>query len=79
LDAVFLYDENRADEILAVDAALTRLAGVDGRQCRIVELRFFAGLSLEETAAALGISTRTVKRDWNVARAWLYGQLTAGT
>jgi RNA polymerase sigma factor (TIGR02999 family) len=58
-------------DVLAIDEALTKLAAVDRQQAQIVELRFFSGLSVEETAAALGISPRTVKRDWSVARAWL--------
>jgi RNA polymerase sigma factor (TIGR02999 family) len=58
-------------DVLSIDEALTRLAAVDRQQAQIVELRFFSGLSVEETAAALGISPRTVKRDWSVARAWL--------
>jgi RNA polymerase sigma factor (TIGR02999 family) len=58
-------------DVLAIDEALTRLAAIDPQQAQIVELRFFSGLTVEETAAALGISPRTVKRDWSVARAWL--------
>lgn len=58
-------------DVLAIDRALTKLAAIDRQQAQIVELRFFSGLSVEETAAALGISSRTVKRDWSVARAWL--------
>lgn len=58
-------------DVLAIDQALTKLAALDRQQAAIVELRFFSGLSVEETAAALGISPRTVKRDWSVARAWL--------
>jgi RNA polymerase sigma factor (TIGR02999 family) len=58
-------------ELLALDAALHALAALDARQARVVELRFFAGLGIEETAAALGVSSATVKREWNVARAWL--------
>jgi RNA polymerase sigma factor (TIGR02999 family) len=61
----------RGDDVLALDAALTRLAGLDERLARIVELRFFAGLSVEETAAAVGVAERTVKRDWRRARAYL--------
>ncbi len=64
------------DQILAIDAALSRLAELDDRQSRIVELRFFAGMTVEETASALEISPRTVKREWQLARAWLYGELT---
>jgi RNA polymerase sigma-70 factor (ECF subfamily) len=62
-------------DLEAVDEALTRLAAIDARQARIVELRFFGGLNVEETAAALGISAATVKRDWSVARAWLAREL----
>ena len=62
----------------ALDEALERLAGADPQQCRIVELRFFGGLSIEETAEALGISPATVKRDWTTARAWLHHELTTG-
>jgi RNA polymerase sigma factor (TIGR02999 family) len=58
-------------DLMAIDEALTRLAAIDPQQAQVVELRFFSGLSVEETAAALGISPRTVKRDWSVARAWL--------
>jgi RNA polymerase sigma factor (TIGR02999 family) len=60
------------EEILALDEAIQRLEGKDPRMAEIVRLRFFAGLSVEEVANALEISTRTVKRDWAVARAWLY-------
>jgi len=62
-------------EILDLDAALTRLAGIDPRKTRIAELRFFGGLSLQETAHVLGLSIATVERDWQVARAWLYAAL----
>ncbi len=58
-------------DLLAIDQALDRLATIDPQQARVVELRFFSGLSVEETAAALGVSPKTVKRDWSVARAWL--------
>lgn len=64
-----------ADEILALHEALERLERLDARQCRVVECRFFAGLSIEETAEAVGVSPATVKRDWRVARAWLYREL----
>jgi RNA polymerase sigma factor (TIGR02999 family) len=65
-------------DIVALDEALQQLATVDPQQCRIVELRFFGGLSIEETAAALEISPATVKRDWTTARAWLHHELTTG-
>ena len=69
--------EDRLDEVIAVDAALTRLASLDPRQSRIVEMRFFGGLSEEEIAEILGIASRTVKRDWKVAKAWLHGELSS--
>ena len=65
----------RSFELIALDDALARLGALDPRQERIVELRFFAGLSVEESAAVLGISPRTVKREWAVARAWLRAEL----
>jgi RNA polymerase sigma factor (TIGR02999 family) len=64
------------EEILAVNEALDRLTEIDPRQSRIVELRYFGGLTEEETAEVLQISVRTVKRDWAVARAWLHAELT---
>ena len=67
------------DEILAVNEVLDRLAAIDPRQARVVELRYFGGLTEEETALVLQVSTRTVKRDWAVARAWLYAELTRGS
>jgi RNA polymerase sigma-70 factor (ECF subfamily) len=63
-------------EVLAVDRALTRLAKLDPDQARIVELRYFSGLTVEETAHVLGTSPRTVKREWRLAKAWLYEQLS---
>jgi RNA polymerase sigma factor (TIGR02999 family) len=65
----------RTEEILAVDEALDRLAELDPQQTRVVELRYFAGLTIEETAEALGISARTVKREWAMASAWLRNEL----
>ncbi len=62
-------------DILALDEALKELAQMDQQQSRVVELRFFAGLSIEDTAEVLGISASTVKRDWVTARAWLYREL----
>ncbi len=66
---------DRPDEIVAVDAALSRLFDVDPRKGRLVELRFFGGLGIEETAEVLGVSPRTVKRDWTFAKAWLYREI----
>lgn len=62
-------------DLLALDAALDSLASVDRRKSRVVEFRYFGGLSVEETADVLGVSTDTVKRDWRMARAWLRKQL----
>jgi RNA polymerase sigma factor (TIGR02999 family) len=67
-----------AVDVVALDEALDRLAAVDPQQSRIVELRFFAGLSVKETAEAIGISPATVKRDWATAKLWLYNELTSG-
>lgn len=63
------------DNIVALDEALTRLAAMDGEQARIVELRFFGGLSIEETAEVVGVSPATVKSRWSLARAWLKREL----
>ena len=62
-------------DVVALDEALERLAAMDPQQSRVVELRFFAGLSVEETAEALGVSPATVKRDWATAKLWLYNEL----
>jgi len=64
-----------SDQLLALDEALKQLEERDPRLSRIVELRFFGGLSEEETGEVLGISVRTVKRDWSIAKAWLYRQI----
>jgi RNA polymerase sigma factor (TIGR02999 family) len=66
---------DRAVDLVALDRALTRLAALDAQQARIVELRFFGGLSIDETAEALSISPATVKRHWTLARAWLLREL----
>lgn len=68
-------DEKSVD-LIALDEALTRLAEIDLRQARVVELRYFSGLTLEETAEAMHISRATAAREWNVARAWLRRELT---
>jgi len=75
LDEAFDFSPQRSRDLIALDDALRSLEQLSPRQSRIVELRFFGGLSAEETAEVLGISPRTVKRDWNVARAWLHGEL----
>ena len=68
----------REAEVVAVDDALETLAKVDPMKSRVVELRFFGGLSIEETAEVLGVSEATVNRQWRMAKAWLYGQLKNG-
>jgi RNA polymerase sigma factor (TIGR02999 family) len=75
LEEPLLLTEEQSDELLALNEALERLAQFDARQSRIVELRFFGGLTVEETAEALDISPKTVKRDWSVARAWLHREV----
>jgi RNA polymerase sigma factor (TIGR02999 family) len=75
LDDVAAIAEAPSIDLLALDEALTRLAALDPRQSRLVELRFFGGLSLEEAAQIVGVSDRTAKRDWKMARAWLRGEL----
>ena len=68
----------QTEEILAVDEVLARLNDLDPQQAQVVEMRYFGGLSVEETAEAMGISARTVKRDWAMAKAWLKTQLAPG-
>ncbi len=75
LDDALVAARARGIEVVALDEALGRLAGIDARKSRVVELRYFGGLSLEETARVLGVSAETVKRDWRLARAWLLGEL----
>lgn len=70
--------EQRADELIALDDALSELASFDERKSRVVELRYFGGLSLEETAAVLKMSLMTVRRDWHAAKAWLYRRMKSG-
>jgi RNA polymerase sigma factor (TIGR02999 family) len=76
LEDGMLVSEAQADEVLALHAALSELEGINERLARIVEFRYFAGLSIEETAESLGISPATVKRDWTMARAWLHRELS---
>lgn len=76
LDEGLIADEGVSVDLLALDEALERLAALDATQAKIVELRFFGGLTVEETAEALEISPATVKRGWAVARAWLRRELT---
>jgi RNA polymerase sigma factor (TIGR02999 family) len=76
-EAAFVSQE-RAEELLALDDALTRLAAFDERKSHVVEMRFFGGMSVEETASALDVSPNTVKRDWTSAKAWLYRAIRLG-
>ena len=78
LESGLVFVEAQSADLLALDAALERLAAWDPRQSSIVEMRFFAGLSFEEIAEVLGISDRTAKRDWMMARNWLYRKLCKG-
>jgi RNA polymerase sigma factor (TIGR02999 family) len=75
LDDVLILADERAEELLALDEALQRLAAESERAARIVEWRYFAGMSIEETAAVLDLSPATVKREWVLARAWLNREL----
>ena len=75
LDEMLLAADGRGVELLALDRALDELATIDARKYRLVELRYFGGLSIEETAAVLNVSIDTAKRDWRMAKAWLISQL----
>lgn len=75
LDEAINLSQERAADLLALDDALGEFARVDERKSRVVELRYFGGFSVEETAQILGVSPETVMRDWKVAKAWLYQQI----
>ena len=77
LDDAIPGPKQRAVEILALDQALGSLAKIDARKVRVVELRYYGGLTIEEAAGALGISVETAKRDWRVAKAWLLSTLSS--
>jgi RNA polymerase sigma factor (TIGR02999 family) len=79
LEDVPVVPRDRARDILALDDALQRLADIDPRKSQIVELRFFGGLSLEETAEVLKVSSRTIRREWDLAKAWISRQMSAET
>jgi RNA polymerase sigma factor (TIGR02999 family) len=76
LDDALIVSRERGAELIALDAALKMLEATDERASRVVELRFFGGLSIDETAEALKVSPKTVKRDWNFAKAWLLRELS---
>jgi len=73
-----LLTPERSPDLIALDEALERLAGVDARKCRVVELRFFGGLTVEETAEVMQLSPRTIHSDWGFAKSWLFRELTIG-
>ncbi len=75
LDEGFLCARMRDRDLIALDDALDELSKIDSPKCRLVELRFFGGLSVEEAAEVLGISGRTAAREWNIAKAWLYAEI----
>jgi len=75
-EAAFIVSKEKSIDLVALDEALTRLAKFDERQARIVELKFFSGLDIDETAEVLGVSNATVRRDWNMAKAWLHQEIT---
>lgn len=77
-EGLLVATEKSGADVLALDEALTRLAAMDSRQSQIVELRFFSGLSIEETAAVIGLSPTTVKDDLNLAKAWLRREIGGG-
>jgi RNA polymerase sigma factor (TIGR02999 family) len=76
LDEAMVVSQERAGEVVALDEALKGLAEIDPQQSRIVELRFFGGLTIEETAEVVALSPATIKREWNAAKAWLYHELS---
>jgi len=76
LDEARVIGQGRDEALVAVDEALSALAGIDARKSQVVELRFFGGLSVEETAEALKVSPETVRRDWRLARSWLLRTLS---
>ncbi|MGH9844515.1 MAG: ECF-type sigma factor, partial [Blastocatellia bacterium] len=78
LDEAAAVSVEQSAELIALDEALDQLAAIDPRRSRMVELRFFGGLSEEETAEALKVSPRTVRREWSLARAWLHRELRKG-
>jgi RNA polymerase sigma factor (sigma-70 family) len=71
-------DSEPASDLVALDDAMNSLARLDLRKVQVVEMRFFGGLSVEETAEVLGVSPATVARDWSTAKAWLYREMTGG-
>jgi RNA polymerase sigma factor (TIGR02999 family) len=77
VDAALLITKDKLEDVIAIDEVLERLVLIDPRQSRLIELRYFAGLNVEETAEAMGISAVTVKREWRLAKAWLSRELAS--
>lgn len=78
MDEAALVADERASELISLDEALGELAEVSPEQSRIVEVRFFGGLTIEETAEVMGLSVDKVKRDWSMAKTWLYNEIKKG-
>ena len=78
LDEALIVPSEPGDDLVALDDALTALAAIDSRKSQVVEMRFFGGLSIDETADALSVSRDTVKRDWKMAKLWLLRELGGG-
>jgi RNA polymerase sigma factor (TIGR02999 family) len=79
LDQVAVVSGDRTGDLVALDDALNVLARLDPRKVQIIEMRFFGGLSVEETAGVLKVSPATIRRDWSIAKLWLYRELGSGT
>jgi len=79
IDHARLISNEPAAEVTVLDEALTKLESIDPQQARVVELRFFGGLTIKETAEVMGISVDMVKREWSTAKAWLYREMTSST
>jgi RNA polymerase sigma-70 factor (ECF subfamily) len=77
-EEVLIVSHDKSAELIALDDALEALAAIDSQKAKIVELRYFGGLSIEETAEVIGVSVPTINRQWRMAKAWLYGQLASG-
>jgi RNA polymerase sigma factor (TIGR02999 family) len=75
LSDTLVYSEENAEDLIALDRALEKLGSFAPRQCRLIELHFFGGLTFDESAAVLGVSAKTLKRDWIAARTWLHGEM----
>ena len=78
LDGAMIVSKEKSGDLMVLDEALNKLETIDPQQSRVVEMRVFGGLSVEETAEALGVSPRTVKREWSMAKAWLHQQIKNG-